>query len=161
MTSAQLGATGAAQSSDIASASSAATQAGEAAPSDAEAAVSVEVNTIPGEPPAEVHQAISVAAGSFQRLQASGRHMSFSLGQGSGALTVQLQDLSGKTVSTISVSEALRIAGGGNPELGADMSVSSTSSSGLLSRAAAQFLKRPVLGLDADQQRRRRQPPRS
>jgi hypothetical protein len=110
-----VGATGAAQSTDNTSASSALQQAPETAPTDTDAAVSVEVNAIPSDPPTEVHHAISVAAGSFQRLQASGKHLSFSLGQGSGALTVKLQDLSGNTVSTVSVSEALRIAGGGNP----------------------------------------------
>jgi hypothetical protein len=110
-----IGSTGAAQSSNTSSASGATQQAADATPTDADAAVSVELNTIPGEPPAQVHHAISVAAASYQRLQASGRHLSFSLEQGSGALSVKLQDLSGNTVSTISGSDALRIAGGGNP----------------------------------------------
>ncbi len=110
-----IGVTVAAQSADTSSAPGAAQPSAQTSPSDTDAAVSVEVNAIPSVPPAEVHQAISVAAGSYQRLQAAGRQLRFSLEAGSGALTVKLQDLSGNTVSTISASEALRIAGGGNP----------------------------------------------
>lgn len=82
-------------------------------------AVSVEVNvdsTIPESPPPEVHHAIAVAAQSYQKLQASGRQLSFRLDSGSGALTVQLKDLSGNHISNLSVSDALRIAGGGKQQ---------------------------------------------
>ncbi len=74
--------------------------------------VSAEPTTVPDAPPPEVHHAIAVAAQSYQRLQSSGQQLSFSLDSGSGALTVKLQDLSGNHISTLSVSEALRIAGG-------------------------------------------------
>ncbi len=92
-------------------------QASEAASSlDTDDAVSVEVSTeavtIPDSPPPEVHHAITVASQSYQRLQTQGRQLSFSLDSGSGALTVQLKDLSGNHISNLSVSDALRIAGG-------------------------------------------------
>lgn len=95
-----------------------ATQASQAAGSVAsEDAVSVDVSTepatIPDTPPPEVHHAIAVASQSYQKLQSSGRQLRFSLDSGSGALTVKLQDLSGNHISTLSVSDALRIAGGG------------------------------------------------
>ncbi len=100
-----------------ATASTSATQASQAGSSVAsDDAVSVDVSvgpaTIPDSPPPEVHHAIAVAAQSYQRLQSSGRQLSFSLDSGSGALTVKLQDLSGNHISTLSVSDALRIAGG-------------------------------------------------
>lgn len=80
-----------------------------------EAAVSVQLATLPPSPPPEVRHAIAVASDSYDRLHDSGRQLSFSLDDGSGALTVELQDLSGNHISTLSVSDALRIAGGANP----------------------------------------------
>ncbi len=111
---------GAAAQTQAAAATSAnqASQASEAASSvETDDAVSVEVNieaiTIPDSPPPEVHHAIAVASQSYQKLQGSGRQLSFSLDSGSGALTVKLKDLSGNHISSLSVSDALRIAAGG------------------------------------------------
>ncbi|MGC9221307.1 MAG: hypothetical protein ACP5H2_08145 [Solirubrobacteraceae bacterium] len=100
-----------------------ATQTAAATASLSEDAVSVDVSTeaslqsggIPPSPPAEVRRAITVAGQSYQRLQASGRHLSFTLDSGSGALTVQMQDLDGNPIANLSLSDALKIAAGEVP----------------------------------------------
>jgi len=67
---------------------------------------------VPATPPPEVEAAISVAAQAYDELNATGQQLHFGETPSDGKLAVELQDLSGAPLSTISASEALRIAGG-------------------------------------------------
>ncbi len=79
--------------------------------------MSSDVNTtrtpvVPTSPPPEVEQAISTAARAYDDLNATGQQLHFSETSPAGGLAMELQDLSGAPLSTISASEALRIASG-------------------------------------------------
>jgi hypothetical protein len=66
----------------------------------------------PQTPPPEIIEAIDAAAQAYDELTATGQQLHFTVDQPSGALAVELLDLDGNPLTTISASEALRIAGG-------------------------------------------------
>lgn len=74
--------------------------------------VQVDIESFPQMPPPEVTQAISVASRAYEQLSATGQQLHFRVQGATGSLAVELQDLDGNPLSTISASEALRIAGG-------------------------------------------------
>jgi hypothetical protein len=92
--------------------SSGASRAQRAAPA-ARADDSVRVDTIPSAPPPEVHAAMGVAADAYDRLQASGRALSFHLDDATGHLQISVHDLHGEVLFTVPPSKALDIASGG------------------------------------------------
>jgi hypothetical protein len=67
---------------------------------------------VPPTPPPEVAQAISVASHAYEELTATGQQLHFEVDDPDGTVAVEVQDLAGNQLSTISASEALRIAGG-------------------------------------------------
>jgi hypothetical protein len=74
----------------------------------------VHVDTFPSSPPPEVHDAIGVAAQSYDRLQQAGRAMSFKVNDATGKLTVEVHDLKGNLLFTVPASKALEVAAGGS-----------------------------------------------
>lgn len=72
----------------------------------------VAVDTFPAGPPAEVSDAIGVAARSYDDLAASGRRLHFAVDPPSGRLTVELHDLSGNLLSAVTPRQVLDVAGG-------------------------------------------------
>jgi hypothetical protein len=74
----------------------------------------VEVNTIPASPPAELTEEFSVAARAYDELAADGRRLHFAVNRATGRVTVEVHDLSGKVLSTVSPSQALAVAAGGS-----------------------------------------------
>lgn len=85
------------------------------APSTAvQASDSVTVDTIPASPPPEVHEAMGVAAQSYDKLRAQGREMRFKVNEGTGKLTVEIHDLHGNLLFQVPASKALDVAGGGS-----------------------------------------------
>jgi hypothetical protein len=89
------------------SAASRSSRAGAAGPASED---SVVVDAIPSTPPPEVQQAMAAAAGSNAKLQAANRELSFHLNPGSGQLTIEVHDLSGRLLFTVPPSGALRAA---------------------------------------------------
>jgi hypothetical protein len=80
----------------------------------ADPAVKVEVgNAIPASPPAEVLDAISAAAHSYDRLAATDRALSFKINEATGKVVVSVHDPEGKLLFTVPGSKALDIAAGG------------------------------------------------
>jgi hypothetical protein len=75
---------------------------------------SVRVDAMPSSPPAEVHAAMGVAADAYDKLQASGRALSFQVDSGTGKLHVEVHDLHGKVLFTVPAAKALDIAAGGS-----------------------------------------------
>ncbi|HTW11263.1 MAG TPA: hypothetical protein VME01_00855 [Solirubrobacteraceae bacterium] len=69
---------------------------------------------MPPSPPPEVEEAISVASQAYEELSATGQQVHFEIDAPNRAVDVELRDLHGNPLSTISASEALRIAGGGS-----------------------------------------------
>lgn len=66
---------------------------------------------IPGSPPPEVFAAMLTAAQAAERLTASGRALRFRTGEATG-LSVQLTDLDGTVLATVTPSAVLSIASG-------------------------------------------------
>jgi hypothetical protein len=83
-----------------------------AAPSYAEAAVLVELDSLPASPPPEVAKAMAVASDAYDQLSATGHQIHFDFDRAGGGFAVELQDLNGNPLSTLSGSDALQIAGG-------------------------------------------------
>lgn len=78
-----------------------------------DAAVRVDLDSsFPQTPPPEVTQAIDVASNAYDQLSATGQQLHFSVNTPTGGVAVELRDLDGNPLFTISASEALRIAGG-------------------------------------------------
>jgi beta-lactamase class A len=75
----------------------------------------VEVRTMPVAPPPEVMDAISTASDAYDQLQSSGLQVQFGTDPNSGRLSIQLQDLSGTTLSSLTPSHVLAIAAGETP----------------------------------------------
>jgi hypothetical protein len=76
-------------------------------------AVSVELDSsFPATPPPEVTLAINRASDAYDRLNATGQQVHFIVDSPGGTVVVELQDLDGNPLGTISGSDALRIAGG-------------------------------------------------
>jgi hypothetical protein len=69
-------------------------------------------NLLPESPPPEVARAIAAALDAYEELSATGQQIHFD--DSDGAVAVELQDLDGNPLSTLSASEALQIADGGD-----------------------------------------------
>jgi hypothetical protein len=82
----------------------------------AAADAAVNVDTLPASPPPEVHDAIAVAAQSYEQLAATNRQLSFRIDDRTGKLTVEVHDLKGKILFTVPASKALDVAAGGSLE---------------------------------------------
>jgi hypothetical protein len=67
-------------------------------------------NRLPESPPPEVARAIAAASHAYDELSATGQQVHFD--DSEGAVAVQLRDLQGNPLSTLSASDALQIAGG-------------------------------------------------
>ncbi len=72
----------------------------------------VRVDTIPATPPPEVHDAIAVAAQSYEQLHQSERHLSFHVDGRTGKLAIEVHDLQGNVLFTVPSKKALDIAAG-------------------------------------------------
>ena len=90
----------------------AATRAPRAAATAAAPSSSVTVDTMPASPPAEVLDAIGVAARAADRLAASGRRLQFSVDPPTGRVAVQVIDHPGTVLGTLTGAQALAVAGG-------------------------------------------------
>jgi hypothetical protein len=64
--------------------------------------------------PNEVSHAISVAWHACETLESSGQQLHFTLDRADGTVAAVLQDLHGNPLDTLSVSQVLRLAGGGS-----------------------------------------------
>jgi hypothetical protein len=74
-------------------------------------ASSAQAGAVPSSPPPEVFAAMLTAAGSAERLAASGRALHFST-EGATGLSVHLTDLDGTVLGTVAPSTVLSIASG-------------------------------------------------
>jgi hypothetical protein len=72
----------------------------------------VKVDMIPSSPPPEVHDAIGVAAQSYQKLFASGRELGFGIDPTTRKVVIQVRDTQGNLLWTAPPSKALAIAAG-------------------------------------------------
>ena len=70
-------------------------------------------NHQPSSPPPEVQRAIAAASNAYEVLSGAGQQVHFGLDQGARAVAVELQDLAGNSLTTLSPSDALQLAGGG------------------------------------------------
>jgi hypothetical protein len=68
--------------------------------------------TPPEWPPASVWREVDAAAQVWDELQAHGRELHFVLDEDSGRLAIEMRDLDGNLLSTVSPAEALAIASG-------------------------------------------------
>jgi hypothetical protein len=68
---------------------------------------------LPESPPPEVRRAIEAASEVFDVLSATGQQVHFEFDQGAHAFEVELRDLAGNPLSTLSPSDALQLAAGG------------------------------------------------
>jgi hypothetical protein len=69
-------------------------------------------NHLPGSPPPEVRRAIDAASEAYDVLSATGQQVHFGFDRGAQAVEVELRDLDGNSLSTLSPSDALAFAGG-------------------------------------------------
>jgi hypothetical protein len=70
-------------------------------------------NHLPESPPPEVRRAIDAASEAYDALSATGQQVHFGFDRGAQAVEVELRDLDGNPLSTLSASDALALAGGG------------------------------------------------
>jgi len=68
---------------------------------------------LPEAPPPEVRRAIEAASEAYDVLSATGQQVHFGFHQGAHVVEVELRDLDGNPLSTLSPSDALQLAGGG------------------------------------------------
>jgi hypothetical protein len=68
---------------------------------------------VPASPPAEVLDAIGVAADAYDRVKNSGRRLHFATDPVSGRVTAQLLDPDGNVLTTLPASKVLDLADGG------------------------------------------------
>lgn len=68
---------------------------------------------LPESPPPEVRRAIAAASEAYDVLSATGQQVHFGFDQGARAVEVELRDLDGNPLSTLSPSDALALATGG------------------------------------------------
>ncbi len=73
----------------------------------------VTVETFPAAAPPELSSAIATAAQVYHDLAAAGRRLHFAIDPPTGRLTIQLQDVSGNVLTTMTPSKALDVAAGG------------------------------------------------
>jgi len=72
----------------------------------------VRSDDIPTSPPPEVLDAIARAHETYERLEASGRHVHFDVNEVSGRLAVELTDASGTPLRRLSARTVLELAAG-------------------------------------------------
>lgn len=72
----------------------------------------VTVDAIPASPPAEVLAAMATASQAADRLQQSGRALSFSVDPPTGRVSVHVTDLDGNALHSVSPSTVLAVASG-------------------------------------------------
>ena len=77
-----------------------------------EDADAVRLDTIPSQPPDELHAEIDRASQRVDELKAEGRQLHFAFDETSGRVVVQVQDLDGNVLRTIPPSKALQVASG-------------------------------------------------
>ena len=77
-----------------------------------EAGATVTVDTIPASPPPEVQDAIGVANQAYHNLQANGSEMRFKVNEATGKLSVEVHDVHGNLLFTVSGRTALDVASG-------------------------------------------------
>ena len=70
-------------------------------------------NHLPESPPPEVRRAIDAASEAYNALSATGQQVHFGFDQGARAVEVELRDLDGNPLSTLSPSDALQLVAGG------------------------------------------------
>lgn len=70
-------------------------------------------NHLPDSPPPEVRRAIEAASEVYDVLNATGQRVHFGFAQRGQAIAVELRDLDGNPLSTLSASDALQLAAGG------------------------------------------------
>jgi hypothetical protein len=68
---------------------------------------------LPISPPPEVQEAIDAASDAYEVLNSTGQQVHFGFDRGARAVAVELRDLAGNSLSTLSPSDALQIADGG------------------------------------------------
>ena len=68
---------------------------------------------IPSSPPAEVLDAMAVAADAYDRLKTAGRRLHFETDPATGRMTAQVLDPDGNVLTTIPPSKVLDLAAGG------------------------------------------------
>lgn len=68
---------------------------------------------LPTSPPPEVQRAIEAASETYEVLGGAGQRVHFGFDRGAQAVAVELRDLAGNPLTTLSPSEALQLAGGG------------------------------------------------
>ena len=69
-------------------------------------------HNLPESPPPEVRRAIEAASEAYDELSATGQQVHFGFDQGAQAVAVELRDLNGNPLSTLSPSDALELAAG-------------------------------------------------
>jgi hypothetical protein len=69
---------------------------------------------IPASPPAEVHEAMAVAAAAYHTLQAADREVRFKLHEATGKVSVEIHDSHGNLLFSVPSSKALDLAAGGS-----------------------------------------------
>jgi hypothetical protein len=67
---------------------------------------------MPLAPPSEVMEAIANAARAYDHLQAGGHQLHFGIDPTTGRMSIQLQDLGGRELSSLKPSQVLAIASG-------------------------------------------------
>ena len=78
--------------------------------------VKVDVKGIPDSPPAEVLDAMGVAAAAHERLAQSGRGLSFKIDDATGKVVIAVHDHQGHVLFTVPGTKALDVASGGSLE---------------------------------------------
>jgi putative hemolysin len=75
---------------------------------------SVTVDTIPASPPAEVHEAMGVAAQAYQNLKDNGSELRFKVDEATGKLQIEVHDTKGNLLFTLPPHKVLEVADGGS-----------------------------------------------
>ena len=73
----------------------------------------VHVDTLPTTPPRDLYDAMAGASDAYDKLEAQGQHLHFALDH-NGKLQVELQDVTGRTLSAVSPTDVLTLASGGS-----------------------------------------------
>jgi hypothetical protein len=74
--------------------------------------IDVHFDAIPARPPREVLEAIAAAHEAYERLEESGRQVRFDLNEATGRLAMELTDLSGTLLRSLSPHAVLDLAAG-------------------------------------------------
>lgn len=77
-------------------------------------ATPADARRFPATPPAEVLDAIAVAAAVYDELAARGEEVRFEIDPGSGRVSAQLHDTSGRTIARLSAGDVIDLAAGGS-----------------------------------------------